>query len=117
MFSVTSSFLFLFKFEANGTVFLLHQIRLEMAAGARRFKAGQQIGAARAEQFLHLFERNILLQDDSARAEIARFRMCDGTFADIADAMFKSRLRHFGHGPSDVWPEKSGASLASSSFS
>src|SRR5260363_189692 len=95
MFSVTSSFLFLFKFEANGTVFLLHQIRLEMAAGARRFKAGQQIGAARAEQFLHLFARNILLQVDSAKAEMERFRMCHGTFADIADAMIKNAAAGF----------------------
>ncbi len=86
------------EFEADFAARLFHQKRLELAFGARRDEAVEQIGAAGLQQFAHLLGLDGLLQNDLAAAEVAARRRADALFADIAAARFIHRAAAFGAG-------------------
>src|SRR5690606_22677412 len=59
------------ELEADLAVRLAHQESLELAMGAAGHEAVEQVGAAVRQQLVHLLARDLLLQDDLARPEIA----------------------------------------------
>src|SRR5690606_26462613 len=84
-----------FEREAHLAIGPEHQIRLELAAGARRDEVGEQVGAALGEQLAHLRGRDLLLQDDLAAAEIAALPGTDRVLADVVHPVLEDAAAAF----------------------
>src|SRR5687768_14836236 len=85
------------EFEADFSVGLLHQERLEPAAFLGD-EAGEEVRAAGLEELFHLLALDRLLQDHAAGAKVATALRADGFFAHIGDAVLedaRAALRAF----------------------
>jgi hypothetical protein len=78
-----------FKLETDFSVASAHQISRKLAARASGDKIPQQVGSPGAEQLLHLFGFDSLLQNDGSRTEVAGLRGSLRLFANVGHAVCK----------------------------
>src|SRR5690606_14957561 len=87
------------ELEADLAIGAAHQIGLELAPGPHGDEAGKEVGPAFGEQLAHLLRRDLLLQDDLPRREVAAALRADRTLADVLQAVLehaRAALREIG---------------------